>query len=243
MRLLILVLVTTCVLVDSQESGQTSAGPGGEAAQMQAKNNCCLRKTVGSKSYTLKETTDFFPIRCKNGCVYQEDNTNEEFCFAPGGLPATCDPEEVKCKDPEGKIEDLACKNDLLIHCDSDGTWKNNGTKCSELLQEDAGRTFIHNNSPLMCWGFFARSNSPIIWPGNSNVGAIKPLHIRTIDFNNVDVTTAVFSCATRNLVSDGLYSNLCGYDPKIDFTLTGKYYVINSPAEYNCILSQQQVG
>ena len=70
---------------------------------MQAINDCCKKKTVGSKSYTLIESTDILPTICKNACTYQEDNTKEKFCFAPGEQPATCDVEEGKCKDPEVK--------------------------------------------------------------------------------------------------------------------------------------------
>ena len=70
---------------------------------MQANNDCCKKKTVGSKSYTLIESIESFPTKCKNGCIYQEDGTKDTFCFGPGNLLPTCAPEEKKCKDPEVK--------------------------------------------------------------------------------------------------------------------------------------------
>ena len=60
--------------------------------------NCCYKKTVGSKSYTLLESRDNVPKHCKNSCVYREDGTLQEFCFANGSLPVTCASNEGKIR-------------------------------------------------------------------------------------------------------------------------------------------------
>ena len=58
--------------------------------QSEQHENCCQKKIVGGKSYTLVQSGEQVPSRCKNSCVYQEDGKSSQVCFAPGDLKVTC---------------------------------------------------------------------------------------------------------------------------------------------------------
>lgn len=52
--------------------------------------DCCEKKTVGSKSYTLFKSGVKVPEECNKGCAYKEDGTENIFCFSPGNLTVNC---------------------------------------------------------------------------------------------------------------------------------------------------------
>jgi len=120
------------------------------AVQMQANNDCCKKKTVGSKSYTLLELTDSFPTKCKNGCIYQEDSTKDTYCFGPGDQPATCSTEEWECKDPEGKQGQIIEEDGQKYICRKT-EWQPYG--CPKLLDIDGIFYRFYFNALTPCAG------------------------------------------------------------------------------------------
>jgi len=51
---------------------------------------CCKSKTVGNYTYTFSKTGSGDPL-CPKDCIYTRDNEgNDEYCFAPGIEPVTC---------------------------------------------------------------------------------------------------------------------------------------------------------
>ena len=54
-------------------------------------HDCCERKTVGDKSYTLETSDVSVPAECLNSCVYTlDDDHSKRFCFGSGWEKVTC---------------------------------------------------------------------------------------------------------------------------------------------------------
>jgi len=52
--------------------------------------NCCQKKVVNGKSYTLKTMDDTSQYNCKDNCVYTDDQTGSKFCFKEGQYSSQC---------------------------------------------------------------------------------------------------------------------------------------------------------
>jgi len=63
--------------------------------------DCCKEKTVGGVEYELKGLADTKQFGCRNSCTFQrKGDSDTTFCFAEGGLGASCN-------DDEGSMIDL----------------------------------------------------------------------------------------------------------------------------------------
>jgi len=63
----------------------------GLAVALASHENCCERKTVGDRSYTLEMSGGKVPPECLNSCVYNpDDDHSKRFCFASGYEKSTC---------------------------------------------------------------------------------------------------------------------------------------------------------
>ena len=150
---------------------------------------------------------------------------------------------KTKTANFQGKNEDTTCKDDLLYQCNIDGknaTWKTNGTKCSDIITDLQNQgnigTAVINDSNQICIGFF--SDSAFSESGLANLGAMSPGQHKIASLK--DPTTAVFSCYFLNPIYNRYYHNLCGYDPRTDFTLVNRKYHIYAVGNANCILVQE---
>ena len=98
--------------------------------------------------------------------------------------------------------------------------------------------TVIENQSSLDCFGFFTDSTaSPIV-----DTGYLPYPSVKILNFENLDVRTAVVSCRVISSNYNRFYPNLCGYDRSINFNQTCKKYTINAVTTsgfQNCILTQ----
>jgi len=54
--------------------------------------NCCEKKTVGDKSYTLVDVGGTVPQECPHSCIYSQDqgSDGQNYCFKSGSLEVTC---------------------------------------------------------------------------------------------------------------------------------------------------------
>merc|ERR1712187_696622 len=54
--------------------------------------NCCEKKTVGDKSYTLVDVGGTVPQECLHSCIYSQDESSDgpNYCFKSGAMDVTC---------------------------------------------------------------------------------------------------------------------------------------------------------
>ena len=183
---------------------------------------------------------------------------NSKLCLILFGALVTLAVLSVAERTEENRLSEEAASSRLARAADEDpgkskgkkSKIKNNKTNKKDIQsnrknKKASGKSVsavIVNDSSLDCFGFFTDSTaSRIVDPG-----WLPYPKTEIVNFGDLEVTTAVFSCRVFSPDYNRWYPNLCGYDASIDFMETDKQYIIGAATLngfQNCIITQHPIS